>query len=462
MAWIDWRAMHAENRRTAWLAVPIVAGFLGQMLMGVADAVMLGRVGVLELAASGFASTVLAVPLVFGFGLLAAVSIEASHAYGAGRLSGAGEALRGGVAMAVGMGVLMGVGGHVVLPWLGWMGQPAEVVDAVGGYFLLCAWSFGPVFVSGAAKNFCESLGRPWPPFWIMIGGVVLNVGLNWVLIFGNLGVPAMGLEGAGLATLLARLATMVGMVVYVLAGRSVAGALPVRWWGGGLWGRVRGMLAVGLPTGGLNLCEVSGFSFGSLMMGWLGVVELAAHQVALTCAATTFMVPLGLGQAACVRVGQARGAGRVGELPAIVGGVVGMGGGVAVCFAAGYLVLGGWIAGMFSGDAAVVGMAGRLLVLAGLFQVFDGVQIVSAGALRGYADTRVPFLIGLVAYWGVALPVSWVAAFRLGYGAEGIWAGFVAGLLVAAVAQGTRLALRTAGEVRGAGQAAVDGGRVG
>jgi multidrug resistance protein, MATE family len=450
--------MHAENRRTAALALPIVAGFLGQMLMGVVDTVMLGRVGVVELAACAFANTVLSVPLVFGFGLLAAVSIEASHAYGAGRLSGAGEALRGGLVLAAGMGLAMGVGGHVVLPWLGWMGQPAEVVGAVGGYFTLCAWSFGPIFATGAAKNFSESLGRPWPPFWIMIGGVLLNVGLNWVFIFGNLGAPRMGLDGAGLATLLARVATMAGMGVYVMADRGIAPALPVRWIGGGL-AVARRLLGVGLPTGGLNLCEVSGFAFGSLMMGWLGVVELAAHQVALTCAATTFMVPLGLGQAACVRVGHARGAGRCGELPAIVGGVLGMTAGVGVCFAAGYLLCGGWIAGWFSADAAVVGLAARLLMLAGLFQVFDGVQIVSAGALRGYADTRVPFLIGLVAYWGVALPVSWVAAFRLGFGAEGIWAGFVAGLLVAAVAQAWRLARRTRSEARQGGAAA---GRLG
>jgi MATE family multidrug resistance protein len=196
----------------------------------------------------------------------------------------------------------------------------------------------------------------------------------------------------------------------------------------------------MGIHTGGLNLCEVTGFSFGSLMMGWLGVVPLAAHQIALSVAGTTFMVPLGLAQAVSVRVGHARGASRGKTIPPIVHGSLGLTAGVMAVFAAGYLLLGNVIAAGFTPDVAVRTLTVQLLVLAGVFQIFDGIQVVSSGALRGFADTKIPFVVGIVSYWFVALPVSWLTAFHFGFGAPGIWVGFVIGLGVAAVAMSTRL----------------------
>jgi MATE family multidrug resistance protein len=196
----------------------------------------------------------------------------------------------------------------------------------------------------------------------------------------------------------------------------------------------------MGIHTGGLNLCEITGFSFGSLMMGWLGVAPLAAHQIALSVAGTTFMVPLGLAQAVSVRVGHARGASRAKRIPPIVHGSLVLTAGVMAIFAAGYLLLGNAIAAGFTPDAAVRALTVQLLVLAGVFQIFDGIQVVSSGALRGFADTKVPFVVGIVSYWFVALPVSWVTAFHFGFGAPGIWVGFVVGLGVAAVWMSTRL----------------------
>lgn len=439
----------SENRRTLALAAPIVAGFVGQMLMGIADTVMVGHVGVVPLAACGFANTVLAVPLVFGFGILSAVSVAAAHALGSGNLRRAGEALRGGLAIGGAMGLLMAVGAHFVLPHLGLLGQPEAVNRVAGGYFILCAWSFIPVFATGAAKNFCEALARPWAPFWIMIAGVGLNVFLNWVFIFGNLGATAMGLEGAGLATLLSRVAVMFGVLAYPVLSVGLRQVLPVEWFGAGLVSECRRLLGIGIHTGGLNLSEITGFSFGSLMMGWLGIIPLAAHQIALTCAATTFMVPLGLAQAASVRVGHALGAGRRERLPFITGGVIGLTMAVMAIFAACYFVLGGAVAAAFTTDLEVRELTVRLLVLAGFFQVFDGIQIVSSGALRGFRDTAVPFGIGILSYWVAALPVCWFLAFEAVMGAPGIWVGFVFGLFVAAVAMGWRLAAKVSAAVR-------------
>jgi multidrug resistance protein, MATE family len=430
----------AENRRTLSLAAPIIAGLLGQMLMGVADTIMVGHVGVVPLAACAFANTVLVVPMVFGFGLLSSVSVEASHAHGEGRPEVAGEFLRGGILLAVLLAGFLALGAHASLPHLPLLRQPSEVNSIVGPYFLLCAWSFLPVFVTGAAKNFSEALEHPWPPFWIMLAGVGLNILLNWIFIYGNLGMPALGLDGAGLATLLSRLATLFGIVLFSSRSRRLHSAWPRQWFAPGLLSRARRLADVGIHSGGLSLCEVGGFSLGSIMMGWLGVIPLAAHQIAFTCAGTTFMVPLGLSQAVSVRVGRARGSGTREQIPDIVHGALALGIGIMSIFATCYFLMGTTIAAAFVDDPAVQALTVQLLLLAGVFQIFDGIQIVSSGALRGFADTRVPLLIGVLAYWGVALPVSWTAAFAFEMGACGVWTGFVVGLGTAAGAMFLRL----------------------
>ncbi len=435
----------AENRRTLTLAAPIIAGLVGQMLMGIADTIMVGHVGVVPLASCAFANTVLAVPMVFGFGLLSAVSVEVSHAHGEGKQAVAGDFLRGGLLIALLLGAMLGALAHAGLPALPLLRQPTEVNAIVGPYFLLCAWSFLPVFITSAAKNFSEALDHPWPPFWIMLAGVGLNVLLNWILIYGNLGAPALGLDGAGWATLLSRIAVMLGIVAYTSRSRRLHSAWPTRWLAPGLMARARRLADVGIHSGGLNLCEIGGFSFGSLMMGWLGVVPLAAHQIALSCAATTFMVPLGLSQAVSVRVGHARGSDSRERIPDIVHGALGLAVGVMSVFAACYLFFGNTIAAGFVEDSAVRALTVQLLVLAGVFQIFDGIQVVSSGALRGFADTRIPLLIGIAAYWGIALPVSWTAAFALGMGGPGVWTGFVVGLGSAAAAMFLRLRHRVA-----------------
>lgn len=429
-----------ENRRTLVLALPIIAGFIGQMLMGVVDTIMVGWVGVTPLAACAFANTILSVPMVFGFGILSSVSVCASHAHGARKPADASEAVRAGMLIALFMGLVLVATAYIAAPHLAFFGQPSECNHIVNRYFLYISWSLVPVFLTGVAKNFCEALEHPWPPFWIMIAGVSLNVVLNWVFIFGNLGWPSMGLDGAGLATLVSRLATMVGVVTYAAWSPVLKASWPRHWFAPGILAQCRHLLDIGLHSGGLNLCEVSGFAFGSVMMGWLGVTALAAHQIALSCAGTTFMVPLGLGQALSVRVGNARGAGRETHVPTIVHGALLLTTAFMLVFAAIYLLCGEWIASLFVVDPGVQELTMQLLVLAGVFQIFDGIQIVSSGGLRGFRDTKIPFLMGVLSYWIVALPVSWLAAFRLGLGARGIWMGFVFGLAVAAIALSSRL----------------------
>ena len=433
----------SESRRTLSLASPIIAGFVGQMLMGWADTIMVGRVGVIPLAACAFANNLLAVPLVFGFAVLSSVSIRASHAFGGGRARMAGEALRAGFVVGGVLGLCVVAAIHAALPFLPWLGQGPEITAACKNFLILCAWSAVPVFFTTAAKNFCEALSRPWVPFWIMMAGVSLNVALNWVFIYGNLGAPVMGLDGAGVATLTARICVAAAIIAYVLLGPALQDSLPARWTATGLSMEIRRLLAIGLPSGGMHLAEVSGFSFGSLMMGWLGAGALAAHQIAITCAATTFMVPLGLSQAVSVRIGQARGAREKRRYLPIIFGALTMAILIMAIFAVLFMSAGATIAAWFVANASVTALAAQLLLVAGFFQIFDGVQITSAGALRGFEDTRGPMLIGILSYWLVALPISYFSAFTLGFGPSGIWFGFVMGLALAATALVVRLFLR-------------------
>lgn len=430
----------SENRRTLALATPMVAGHVGQMLMGWADTIMVGRVGVVELAACAFANTVLSIPFVFGFGLLSGVSVRTSHAFGAQRERNCGEALRFGLLIASVVGVLIASAIQLGMPWIHILGQSPEVNKACQTFLILGAWSVIPAFITTVSKSFSEALARPWVPFWIIIGGVLLNIGLNWVLIYGNLGSPALGLTGAGIATLIARCVVMAVTLGYILRGSFFQKFRPLAWFTRDHSWEVGALLRLGLPAGAMHLAEVSGFGFGSLMMGWLSIDAMAAHQIAITCAATTFMIPLGVSQAVAVRVGRARGAQEYDRCRPIIAGALGL----ILLIMAGFtlvFILGGpTIAGWFVNNAAVVALAAQLMLIAGLFQICDGWQIVCSGALRGFEDTRVPMIIGIISYWVVAIPFSYFVAFHGGVGPQGVWLGFVVGLIVAAIALGWRV----------------------
>jgi len=424
-------AIFHENRKTLALAAPIIAGHVGQMLMGWADTLMVGHVGITPLAACAFANTILAVALVFGFGIMSSVSVRASQAFGAGR--GTGKVYRAGLLLGALLGLLLCAGVLALLPVLEWFHQPHAVNIAVTPFLALTAISIIPVMLFTASKTFSESLSRPWPAFWIVIGGVALNVALNFVFIFGNLGAPALGLTGAGIATLTARVATVVALLVFMSRSRyfrphlgHAAGERSMR-------RELLDLLHIGLPAGGQYLAEVGAFAAASLMMGWIGVNALAAHQIAITCAATTFMVPLGIGMAVTVRVGQAAGAGEFERVRPISFGGLGMALVVMACTALGFILGSRGIAGLFVSEPDVLALSASLLVVAGFFQLVDGAQIVAMNALRGLADVRVPMLLAIFSYWCVALPLSWLLTFRVGVGPAGVWSGLAIGLLVAA-----------------------------
>ncbi len=434
-----WPSFGRESRDTLALALPIIAGQLSQMLMGVADTVMVGRLGVVPLGAATIANNLLAVPFVLGIGLLTSVSVRVSQANGANRPADAADALRHGTWIALALGLVIVFAIALGLPLLGLLGQPAEVVAGTPTFLLTCAVSLIPGLLSMAWKSHADALNHPWRPFWIMLSGVALNVFLNWLWIWGHWGFPALGLEGAGYATLAARTAVAVMMFQWLTRSPLVRAWTPSRWLTPCRREAFLHLLAIGFPASLQLLTEAGAFSTAAFLVGTLGAVPLAAHQVAITCAATTFMVPLGLALAMTIRVGEIVGAGERPRLHRVlVGGWI-----YAVVFMTlstlGFLIFGREIAGLFVSDLAVVDIAARLLVIAGIFQLCDGVQIVAACSLRGVNDVRVPAWIAFVAYWIVALPCGAMLGLWQGQGALGMWTGLAAGLAVAAGALSVR-----------------------
>ena len=439
-----------EVGRTVALAVPMIAGQVGQMLMGLADTLMVGRVGVTPLAAAAFCNSIMNVLLVFGIGLTAGVGVLVAQAHGAGKSHDAGEVTRHGMFIGLAAATIMTIGCAAAVSGdlLGHAGQAPEVIAQSRPFLLLLSLSMIPAMVWQVLKQFCEALSRPWAPMSIMGGAVGFNVLLNWIFIYGHLGMPALGLTGAGVGTLVARIGMMIALAVFAWRVGALRAALPAGW---RAWlapfekERLRGLLAFGFPVALQLVLEVGAFATAALMMGWWSPQALAAHQIAITCAATTFMFPLGLGLAVCVRIGQAVGAQSDRRTVRVIGfsGI-----GLAAVMMAGsaltFLLLRHQIAGLFVHDDGVLALAAELLAVAGVFQIADGIQVVGMSALRGLSDVKVPVLIALASYWLVALPTSYIVGFTFHFGPRGIWMGLASGLGFAAVSLSLRFHRKT------------------
>ncbi len=433
------KAVFRESRATLLLAIPITIGQLSQMLMGITDSVMIGRTGAVPLAASSFGVGVFNIFFIVGLGLLTPVAVFASRARGAGRHDEAGEFLRHGIALALASGAIEVVLILYIGMRLEWFRQPPEVLAAVNPFFLLIGLSLVPVLAYLALRQFAESMGRPWVPMLVILGGVVLNAALNWVFIYGHLGAPRLGLTGAGISTLISRTLCSAVIFAWLRIDPAMRAAWPRRWFAPLSWPRLRTMLGVGLPVSGSLLFEGGAFAAATIMMGWLGAVPLAAHQVALSCAALTFMFSLGVSMAVGMQMSAAVGAGEHSRLRPIWVGGLGMGVALAAACAVVFLACGRAISHFFIDDPAVISTATTLLVVAAIFQIFDGGQVINSAALRGLTDVKVPAAITFVAYWVLALPMGYVLGVRGSFGPAGIWTGLAAGLSFAAILLGLR-----------------------
>lgn len=427
-----------EIRKTLCLALPMMAGQLGQMLLGLADTLMIARLGSGELAAAALVNLLFHTSLVLGIGWAAAVSVQVSHAHGA-NLSSA-EILRHGFWIGLGFGfVMMGIlfGSVPILPRLR---QPPEVLLLAPVYLRWVAVSAVFMLPGLVFKSFAEARNHPWPVFWIMISGVLLNIGLNALLIFGRGPFPMLGLTGAGIATLFSRAITLTALWFYLHRSRTLSSHLPPLWCRPLNICECKTLLKMAAPITGQMLLEFGAFAFSALLIGRFGVIPLAAHQIAITCAATTYMLPLGLSMAVTIRVGHALGQKDREAARRIARSAQGFGLFMMGVFATLYLSGRTVIAAAFTSDPGLRTLAAELLVITGIFQLFDGLQVISMGGLRGLKDINIPAVLVLSCYWGFALPLGAWFGFAQGQGARGLWIGLAIGLTLSSIALSIRL----------------------
>jgi len=415
------------------LAAPMLLGQAGQVLLQITDTMMVGRLGAVPLAATSLAGNFVMFALYFAYGSLGAVAPRIGGALGAGDVGSLNAIARAGAVLGLAVGLLMALALTAVVPFLGRMGQPPEVVDVVGEYFVLIAWSMPGAMLAVVLGQMAEAVNRPWPVLVIMVGAVVLNALLNFVLIFGHLGFPALGIEGAGWATLIARSVQAAALLVWIGTDRWMGEILRGRT-SCGVGEKFVRLFKEGLPVAGQDVLEGGSFALGSLMLGWLGITALAANQVTISIASLAWMFPMALATAASVRVSQAAGAGNLAEARKVGLAAVGLGVGLMAVCAVIYISFGPFLARLFTADPEVAKLAGLLVIIAGIYQISDAIQSVSLGALRGLLDNKVPLVANAVCYWVLSLPTVYVLTFTFGWGALGVWLGYLPWMVLTGV----------------------------
>ncbi len=428
------------------LALPIIAGQLGQVLMGVFDNIQIGGLGPEYIAACGFGNNVYWVINLLGMGVLFSVSPLVSEAFGERKPWKAVGVFRSGVKVSLVVAAVFSLITYLVIQQLHIFGQEKVVEENAYRYLRLLNWSTVALILYTCGKQFTDGMGKTKVGMVISLSGLLLNIALNAVLIYGRWGFPKMGIEGAAVATSVSRVLMAIAIFVYIWRNKKIqrlrneynqsaekerSFALPI--------------IKLGVPAGLMVFFEVGAFSFTQIMSGWLGVNNLASHQIAIGLASATFMVATGLANAGTIMTGYAYGA-KDKEDARISGNVVFLlTAGIEIVFLLIFVALHQWLPLLFTDKPEVVKIASTLFILAALFQLSDGLQAAGAGALRGLQDVKFPSVLAFVSYWGIMVPLGWFLAFKTSLGVNGLWVGFIVGLSIAA----TLLLLRFRWKVR-------------
>jgi len=428
-----------EIKRTLQLGAPVIVGMVAGFGMNFVDTLMAGRIDAIALSAIAIGGAVWSIGLMFMIGCQMAVPAAVSQLDGAGQQKEAAAVTRQALWIAVGLSVLFFIGLHSAGPFLEWLQINPEVTPVAIDYMQALSWGAPGICIAITLRFFCEGSGNTKATLYMGVIGVLLNIPLNYILMFGKLGMPAMGAVGCGYATSIVIWVQALVLALYILKHSHFrpfglfSSWDPVRW-------RVTGeLLLVGLPIAGMLLMEGGMFIGASLLIGRLNEQLLAAHQIAINFAALMFMIPLGLASAITVRVGNA--IGRKDFNGARTAGTIGLA--VALGFqtlsAIIMLTVPALIVGLYTSDARVTVVAVELLFFAAIFQLSDGFQVCAAGGLRGLKDTRVPMIYSVIAYWAIGMVLGYYLTFTRGLGPKGMWIGMIAGLTVAAVLLGVR-----------------------
>ena len=428
-----------HSRALLVLGLPLIGSHLAQMALHVTDTVMLGWYSVEALAAVVLGASSFFILFILGSGFAIAVMPMVAAALGRGD-----EAqVRRDTRMGMWLSILFGLGVYPVFWWSGpillALGQDGQVSALAQDYLRIAGAGMVPALLVMALKSYLSALERAGIVLWATLAGVVLNALVNWMLIFGNWGAPELGVKGAAIASVATQVLTLLVLVAYAASLPALRRfTLFARFWRPD-WPAFVQVWRLGWPIGLTGLAEGGLFQASALMMGWIGTIELAAHGIALEVAALAFMVHLGLSNAATIRVGRADGEGdpvslRDGALAAIA---LSLGFGLAIVVL--FLALPAPIIALFldtskPGSAEIIAFGTVLLAVAALFQVFDAMQCMALGLLRGVQDSNGPMWIAAFSYWVVGIPASYLLAFPMGLGGVGLWLGLVIGLALASV----------------------------
>jgi MATE family multidrug resistance protein len=435
-----------EVRRTLKLAAPVMIGLVAGFAMNFIDTVMAGRLPEQEVALAALATggALWSAMLMLVIGLLMAVQPAVAQLDGAGEFTEAGAVTRQGFWIALTLGLpffaVIWFGGSM----LEFMRVDPVIIPVAVAYLQTLAFGAPLMCMVLLLRFYSEGSGHTRPTMYIGILGVLLNIPLNWMLMFGHLGFPAMGAAGCGLATSIVIGLQALALYIYVRRHSHYREFRLFERWDWPDLSRIRTLLRVGWPIAGTLFVEGSLFVAASLLIGRLGAVQAAAHLVAINFSALMFMIPLGLGSAVTTRVGNALGRGD--PAGARQAGIIGLRIVLLTQTISMTLMLAfpGVIVSIYSGDAHVAALAASLLMYAAIFQFPDGVQICAAGILRGYKDTFVPMLINVVSYWVIGLSLGYWLTFAGGKGPAGMWIGMIAGLTTGAVLLSVRFVVRS------------------
>ncbi|WEX75839.1 MATE family efflux transporter [Sinorhizobium numidicum] len=426
-------------RASFYLGVPFIGAQLAQLAINTTDVLMVGKLGATQLAAIILATQTFFMIFIFGSGFANAVVPMAAQAQGRGDRISVRRSVRMGMWVVLLYGVLTAPILWMAEPILLFAGQKPEVAALAGEYLRIAQWAIFPSLIFMVLRAFLSGLERAGVILYVTLATLVLNAVLCYLLIYGHFGFPALGIFGAAIAALGVALLGAILTIAYI-RGRPELNQyeLFARFWRPD-WPAFREVIHLGIPISLTILAEVSLFTVASLLMGTIGTIELAAHGIALQFASIAFMIPLGLAQAGTVRVGFAYGRGDMLGVRRAAIAVLVLGCGFAAVGSTIFALFPRHLAALYLDtsrpDAAeVLAFAGPLIVIAGAFQLVDGLQAIAAGMLRGLKDTKIPMILAMISYWPIGFFCAWTFAFPLNFGGIGVWFGFVLGLAAAAL----------------------------
>jgi MATE family multidrug resistance protein len=431
--------LNRELRAILHLALPLVAAQLAYVIMLFTDTVMMGMLGPDALAAGSLGSSSYHFVSIVCVGVIAAVGSLVAIRHGAGDIEGVTRLTQAGLWLGWGLAALCAVLLWNLEPLLKASGQQEQNISGATQFLSALIFALPGYMTFMTLRGFTSAIGHPGPVMAISVGGAIANFVLNYALIKGWLGLPHLGLAGIGLVTAI----VMTGMALllgwYVMRHPAYREYQLSRGLFSPKVSDIRELLRLGLPIGGTYAVEAGLFTFAALCMGALGSHELAAHQIAIMSVYVAFMVPVGISYAATFRIGQHYGAGRLAEARLAGRLSISLGAICMLTVACLFWFAPQWVIGLFldksdSNYSEVVALAIAMLAVAAWFELFDGIQSIAMGAIRGLKDAKTTFIVGFFCYWGVGAPLAWVLTFPLGWGAEGVWWGLAGGLACAAI----------------------------